>query len=202
MARDLFGPGKTFIGVIHLPPLPGSPRWGGDLGKVLDRARQVTAFDFSPRMLRLAEERTRSYAQTGRLRLLAADAMAMPFSDNTFDCATMGFGLRNLEDPAVCIREFLRVLRPGGRLVILDISRPAGGFQLMVYRPVFRALLPLIGRLFSGDRHAYRYLARSVDDFLSPPELTQAITAAGFVDVTYRLLHLDTITIHLGIKPG
>ena len=153
-------------------------------------------------MLKVAAKQARPYLQEGRLRLLAADAMTTPFPSDTFDCATIGFGLRNMDDPAACLRELLRVLRPAGRLVVLELSRPSRQPHLLLYRGVFKTLFPLVGRLLSGDRHAYRYLPSSVDGFVSPGELARLMAEAGFVDVTYERLHLDTITIHVGAKPA
>ncbi len=170
--------------------------------ELLARARRVTALDFSRPMLKVAAEQARPYLREGRLRLLAADAMTTPFLSDTFDCATMGFGLRNVEDPAACLRELHRVLRPAGRLVVLELSRPSRQPQLLLYRGAFKTLFPLVGRLLSGDRHAYRYLPSSVDGFVSPGELARLMAEAGFVDVAYQRLHLDTITIHVGAKPG
>ena len=170
--------------------------------ELLARARRVTALDFSHPMLRVAAERARSHLRDGRLRLLTADATATPFASDTFDCATMGFGLRNMEDPAACLRELLRVLRPDGRLAVLELSRPSRQPQLLLYLGVFKTLFPLVGRLLSGDRHAYRYLPQSVDAFASPGELARLMTDVGFVDVAYQCLHLGTITIHVGAKPG
>ncbi len=170
--------------------------------ELLKRSGRVTAFDFSHRMLRTATERNPRYIRSGRLRLLASDASAMSFSNDSFECATVGFGLRNVEDPSACLREILRVLKPGGRLAVMELSRPRGGLQLLLYRVFFKTVMPLVGQLLSGDRNAYRYLPTSVDHFASPQALADAMAAAGFSEVRYEVHHLNTVTIHVGTKPG
>ena len=165
------------------------------------RADRVTAFDFADRMVKVAYRRFQG-VDNQRIAVLMGDAMAMPFRDNGFDCATIGFGLRNVSDLKRCLEEFLRVLRPGGRLVVLEISRPAGGIQRFAYETVFKRLLPFVGWAFSGDRNAYRYLPDSVDTFPSPTGLADAMFDVGFVHVEYRTLHFQTITLHVGVKAG
>jgi|TARA_Y100000031_G_scaffold91150_1_gene100210 demethylmenaquinone methyltransferase/2-methoxy-6-polyprenyl-1,4-benzoquinol methylase len=167
--------------------------------ELLTRADRVTAFDFADRMVALAQKRLEPHGS--RARTLLADAMAMPFADGSFDCATIGFGLRNVKEPKGCLEEFLRVLKPGGRLVVLDISRPAGGAHLLIYQAAFKLLFPLVGWALSGHQAAYQYLPASVDAFLSPFALARLLECAGFTGVTYQVLHFSTITIHVGVKP-
>ena len=169
---------------------------------LLKRAQRVTAFDFSERMLQAAAELNSRQIASGKLRLVGADAERMPFADDTFDCATIGFGLRNLPDVPASLREFLRVLKPGGRLAVMELSRPAGGPTLLLYKAAFKMVLPVVGRLISGDSRAYRYLPESVDRFATPQGLAEAMTAAGFAKVSYRQGRLNTVTFHVGTKPG
>ncbi|MBI2166359.1 MAG: ubiquinone/menaquinone biosynthesis methyltransferase [Chloroflexi bacterium] len=168
------------------------------------RARQVIAFDFSDRMIALARRRFQEKSGHGSasVRLMVADALAMPFQDSSFDCATIAFGLRNVTDPGGCLREFLRVLKPGGRLVVLEIFRPSRGLNRLVYEAFFKRAVPLMGWALTGDRTAYQYLPTSVDAFLSPAHLAALMESSGFLQVSYRSMHLDTISLHLGVKPG
>ena len=167
------------------------------------RGDRVTAFDFSDRMVDLAHKRLISSGPLESVAsVLVGDAMAMPLHADTFDCATIAFGIRNVEDPAGCLEEFYRVLRAGGRLVILEISRPSLRIYRVVYQAVFKRVLPLVGWALSGDRSAYKYLPNSVDAFLSSSDLANLMESAGFTQVSYKSMHLDTITLHLGVKPG
>ena len=171
--------------------------------QLAQRADRVTALDFADRMVRLAGQRLQQEKwPTAVVDLLMGDAMTMPFRPDSFDSATMAFGLRNVEDAARCLRQVLRVLKPGGRLVILEISRPSGGIPRLAYETVFKRLLPLVGWALTGDRSAYRYLPTSVDSFPSPPDLASIMTSEGFTQVQYKVMQLGTITLHLGVKPG
>ena len=171
--------------------------------ELAQRADRVTAFDFADRMVRLARQRLLEEEwPTAVVELLVGDAMTMPFRPDSFDSTTIAFGLRNVEDAVGCLREFLRVLKPGGRLVILEISRPSGGIPRLAYETVFKQLLPLVGWALSGDRSAYRYLPTSVDSFPSPPDLVSIMTSEGFTQVQYKVMHMGAITLHIGVKPG
>ena len=165
----------------------------GDLARECARAGgRVTGLDFSAPML----ERARKKAP--ELEWVRGDAMAMPFDDASFDAATVGFGVRNMEDLHDGLRELGRVLRPGGRLAVLEITRPRG-----VLRPFFRVwfdvLVPLVGRAVPGGR-AYTYLPASVRRFPGPEDLSRAMRDAGFADVSYRLLAGGIVALHVGVR--
>ncbi len=153
-------------------------------------AGSVTGLDFSPRML----ERARRKA--AGVDWVEGDVLALPFADASFDAATIGFGIRNVGDLELALRELRRVLRPAGRVAILEITRPRG-----VLRPFFSLwfdrFVPLLGRLLPGGR-AYTYLPASVARFPSAEKLAGLLRDAGFADVRFRLLAGSIIAVHTG----
>jgi demethylmenaquinone methyltransferase/2-methoxy-6-polyprenyl-1,4-benzoquinol methylase len=152
----------------------------GDLALAArDAGGVVTGVDFSEPML----ERARQKAP--ELEWVRGDLLALPFADGSFDAATVGFGVRNVEDLAAAFREFRRVLRSGGRLAVLDITRPRGVLAPF-YRVWFDGLIPLAGKLLPGGG-AYTYLPASVRRFPGPPELARLLGDAGFARVHARL---------------
>ncbi len=160
------------------------------------QATHVTALDFSNPMLQKSKPIIAAAGLTERVAPLQGDVLALPFPDATFDCATIGFGLRNLDDIPLGLAEFKRVLKPGGRLVVLDIVKPKNIVSRAIYTIGFRGMLPLVGWALSGSRTAYQYLPNSVQRYLTPRELVAAMQAAGFSDVSYRNLMLGSIALH------
>jgi demethylmenaquinone methyltransferase/2-methoxy-6-polyprenyl-1,4-benzoquinol methylase len=162
----------------------------GDLAVAAARAGgRVTGLDFSERML----ERARRKAP--ELEWLAGDLLALPFADGSFDATTVGFGVRNVDDLELALGELRRVLRPGGRLGILEITRPRG-LLAPFYRFWFDAVVPLLGKLLPGGS-AYTYLPASVRRFPAPEELAGLIAAAGFGDVGYRTFAGGIVALHV-----
>jgi demethylmenaquinone methyltransferase/2-methoxy-6-polyprenyl-1,4-benzoquinol methylase len=174
----------------------------GDLALELaevHRHRTVVAADFSLGMLEVARAKLRGRQEARRVRLLAADALALPFEARTFACVTSAFLLRNLADLEQGLREMRRVSRPGGRVVALEITQmQAPGFTAL-FRFYFHHVVPWVGQLVGGDREAYTYLPQSVDRFVTPGELAALMGKVGLRGVTYRRLGLGTVTIHTGI---
>jgi len=163
----------------------------GDLAVACARAGgRVTGLDFSEGML----ERARRKAP--ELEWVAGDVLSLPFSDESFDVATVGFGVRNVEQLEVALGELRRVLQSGGRLGILEITRPRGVLAPF-YRLWFDGVVPLLGKLLPGGS-AYTYLPASVRRFPGPEDLTAAIRAAGFTDVRYRLFAGGIVALHTG----
>ena len=161
----------------------------GDLAIACARAGgHVTGLDFSERML----ERARRKAP--ELEWISGDLLALPFEDATFDAATVGFGVRNVDDLERGLRELRRVLRAGGRLGILEITRPRGVLAPF-YRLWFDGVVPLVGKLFPGGS-AYTYLPASVRRFPGLEELAELIAAAGFTDVRYRTFAGGIVALH------
>jgi len=151
---------------------------------------RVTGLDFSEPML----ERARRKAP--QLEWMRGDVLSLPFDDATFDAATVGFGVRNVEDIDRALRELRRVLRPAGRLGILEITRPRGVLAPF-YRVWFDAIVPSLGRLLPGGS-AYTYLPASVRRFPGPDELAAMIRSAGFEDVHYKLFAGGIVALHTG----
>ena len=154
-------------------------------------AGAVTGLDFSPRML----ERARRKA--AEVEWVEGDLLALPFGDAVFDAATIGFGIRNVADLELGLRELRRVLRPGGRLAILEITRPRGPLRPF-FELWFDRLVPRLGRLLPGGA-AYSYLPESVKRFPPAEELAELMRRAGFGDVGFRLLAGSIVALHTGV---
>jgi demethylmenaquinone methyltransferase/2-methoxy-6-polyprenyl-1,4-benzoquinol methylase len=164
----------------------------------LEPARPVVGADFSLGMLDKAGRKLAGPGQA-RVALVAADALALPFADGTFACVVSAFLLRNLVDLGRGLREMRRVTRPGGRVIALDITRVALPIWGAVFGLYFHRVVPAIGALVARDRQAYTYLPQSVDRFLTPRELAQAMEKAGLCDVHWQTFALGTVALHVGI---
>jgi demethylmenaquinone methyltransferase/2-methoxy-6-polyprenyl-1,4-benzoquinol methylase len=127
---------------------------------------------------------------------LQGDVLALPFEDASFDSATVGFGIRNVDDLEAGLRELRRVLRDGGRLAILEITTPRGVLAPF-YRVWFDRIVPLLGRVLPGG-DAYTYLPASVRRFPVPEELSRLLEASGFEDVRFRLFAGGIVALHVG----
>jgi demethylmenaquinone methyltransferase/2-methoxy-6-polyprenyl-1,4-benzoquinol methylase len=165
----------------------------------LDPGRSVVAADFSLGMLAVAREKLRVADPSGRVRLVAADALQLPFEARTFACVTSAFLLRNLADLGRGLAEMRRVTRPGGRVVALEITQMTLPVVAPLFRLYFDRVVPRIGRLVSGDALAYTYLPQSVARFLTPDELDRLMAEVGLRAVRHRRLGLGTITLHTGV---
>ncbi len=130
---------------------------------------------------------------------VCGDSLELPFPDDTFDGATVGFGVRNLSDLDRGLREFKRVLRPGAKLVILEFTVPPNPIMRAGYMMYFNHVLPIVGRIVSGHPWAYTYLPESVKEFPGPAKLADRMTAAGFLDAKWKLLTGGIAAIHHGV---
>ncbi len=161
-------------------------------------ARRVIGVDFSAAMLQIGQEKIR--ARPVPVALVRGDATRIPLADGSVDAATIGFGIRNVEHPEMACRELVRVLRPGGRLVILEFSLPRQAALRGLYLWYFRKILPLIGRLVSKHKSAYTYLPESVQAFPSPTEFSRQLRDAGFGTVRAIPLTFGVVYMFAAIK--
>jgi len=154
---------------------------------------EVVAADFSKGML---EEGRRRYPE---LEFVFADAMQLPFKDGEFDVVTMSFGLRNVSDHTVALKEFFRVLKPGGKIVICEFSQVAGLLGKL-YLWYLRNLLPVVSKIFSSNPEAYDYLGDSIAAWPNQNQLKSDIEDAGFSSVEYQNLTFGIVAIHSGLR--
>lgn len=165
----------------------------GDLAREALRAgaAEVIGADFVGTMLGVARRKCDS-----RLRLIQADALHLPFVDQSFECVINGFLLRNVADLPAALREMGRVLRPGGQLACLEITHPPPSVAPL-FGLYFDRLVPLLGAVVTGERDAYRYLPRSLGPLPEAPELSRLIARAGFTQVRFHRLGLGMVALHL-----
>jgi demethylmenaquinone methyltransferase/2-methoxy-6-polyprenyl-1,4-benzoquinol methylase len=178
----------------------------GDLALAYDRAANgavpVVGADFCPEMLVRAQEKARAAGAGGRVRFVQADAQALPFPADTFQLVAVAFGLRNVTDTDRGLAEMVRVTRPGGRVAVLEFSRPRGRVFGRLYSFYFRHVLPRVGQLLSRSReNAYKYLPESVLRFPDYEALTERMRSHGLTEVRYVPLTLGIATLYVGVKP-
>jgi demethylmenaquinone methyltransferase/2-methoxy-6-polyprenyl-1,4-benzoquinol methylase len=165
----------------------------GDLAIAAERAGgRVTGLDFSEQML------VRARGKSDSVEWVLGDVTALPFDDASFDAVTVGFGIRNVPDLEAGLAELARVLRPGGRVACLEITRPHGMLKPF-FRLWFDGLVPLAGKILPGGR-AYSYLPASVRRFPGPSDLAAAFGRAGFDGVGWRLMGGGIVALHVGTK--
>ncbi len=172
----------------------------GDLSFHLMRADPtlaVVGVDFCEPMLDRARYRAKRRA-SGAVRFEAADVMALPFEDASFDGAVMGFSMRNVVDILGTLREARRVLKPGARFVNLDVSKAPNKLFKRAFDLYFYGLVPLIGGLVGGSRSAYRYLPQSLTNYPDADDLSKRFSTAGFGEVRYERLGGGAIAVHVG----
>ena len=168
-------------------------------------ARDVIALDFAGEMLRFARLKLQRLTLSGRVRLVRGDATQLPLPADSVDAAMIAFGIRNVVDPRAACREIHRVLRAGGRLMILEFGMPRLPGIRSLYRAYFRYLLPRVGGLVSKHGDAYSYLPASVDEFPAPPEFARLLEECGFAEVEHRAMTFGIVSMFLGraiTKPG
>ena len=186
------GPGDRAIDVAC-----GTGKLAAELAEAVGPFGQVLAIDLSLAMIRQGSEAFRDIVQ---LRFDRADALALPAPDGAFDAATIAFGLRNLPDYEAGLRELRRVVRPGGRVVCLELTTPRQRLWGRTFTAFFGWMAPLAGRL-AGRPAAYRYLPASLDGFPDTDRLAAVMRSAGLIDVSVRRLGFGSIALHVGLVP-
>ncbi|MEO7267853.1 MAG: demethylmenaquinone methyltransferase [Knoellia sp.] len=161
-----------------------------------DKGVHVVPADFSLGMLRVGKKRRDDLGFT------AADAMQLPFADESFDAVTMSFGLRNVADTDAALREFARVTKPGGRLVICEFSQPVNGAFRKVYSEYLMGALPRVARKVSSNPESYVYLAESIQAWPDQKALATRVAEAGWSDVAWRNLSAGIVALHRAVKPA
>ena len=164
------------------------------------RSREVTGVDFSGVMLQLAQQKVRAAGRAGRVTLARGDAMTLPFGDATFHAATIGFGIRNVADPVAGCRELRRVLRPQGRIAILEFGIPRNRLLASSYRWYSRHVMPRIGRAISRHRDAYEYLPASIEAFPYGDAFVKVLQQAGFPAPRVVPLVFGTVYLYLATR--
>lgn len=162
--------------------------------------RQVVGADFTLPMMHVGQQRAAANGCATRLAWSGADTLHLPFPDDTFDAVASGFLMRNVVSVPQALADQTRVLKPGGRLLILEIPRPADNLWGAMFRLYFHNVVPAAGGIISGQRDAYRYLPASADAFLRPDELKFHMEQAGLCNVSYRMLMFNTVALHWGTK--
>lgn len=170
------------------------------IAKAMEPGGRVTGIDISAGMMEPLMRKAAHEGVHDRIKLLQADALQMPFEADTFHRVTCAFGIRNFEDRKKGLAEFLRVLKPGGRAVILELGIPDKPFIKTLYDIYFRHILPLIGGLISGNRAAYRYLPESVYAFPRPETFCAMMERAGFHNVRHRNFTFGLCRLFIGEK--
>jgi demethylmenaquinone methyltransferase/2-methoxy-6-polyprenyl-1,4-benzoquinol methylase len=177
----------------------------GDLAfELADASPRATIIgaDFTSQMLELAPAKASLLDLDTRTAWTRSDALLLPFADCSFDAVTSAFVLRNLTDLGIAFGEMRRVLKPGGRVVALEISPSSAPIWRALFEIYFHRLVPLVGRIVAGDAAAYQYLPSSVAAFLSPDAVSSVMSGAGLTPLRPTPLMMGSIVIHIGVRPG
>ena len=176
----------------------------GDFSIAIARAMapssRVTGLDLSEGMLAVMRSKLAAAGLEGRVACVQGDSEALPYAGGSFDCVTIAFGIRNFEHRETALREILRVLKPGGKLVILELSVPSNPVIRWCYNLYFTRILPLIGGKVSGDKAAYRYLPASVLNFPAKDEWMATMRACGYDGVRHKAFTLGICRMYVGLK--
>ena len=176
----------------------------GDLtmqfSRLVGETGEVVLADINASMLTVGRDRLLDRGYAGNIRFVQANAEQLPFPDHYFDVITIAFGLRNVTDKDKALRDMTRILKPGGRLLVLEFSKPTNPVMSKVYDAYSFSALPMMGKLFAGDSESYRYLAESIRMHPDQETLKGMMEAAGLDEVEYHNMTSGVAALHLGIK--
>ncbi len=161
---------------------------------------RVVLADINESMLKVGRDKLLDHGLLDNLEFVQADAQCLPFPDDSFDCITIAFGLRNVTDKDAALRSMLRVLKPGGRLLVLEFSKPGNPLLSKVYDAYSFRLLPLMGRLVANDADSYQYLAESIRMHPDQDTLKEMMEDAGFSRCEYHNMTGGVVALHKGVK--
>lgn len=177
----------------------------GDLAakfsRIVGPEGKVVLADINDSMLQVGREKLTNQGIVGNIEYVQANAECLPFPDNSFDCITIAFGLRNVTDKDAALRSMLRVLKPGGRLLVLEFSKPKSELLSKVYDRYSFDVLPRMGQLITNDAESYRYLAESIRMHPDQDTLKGMMEEAGFTEVRYHNMTGGIVAVHRGVKP-
>ena len=177
----------------------------GDLAakfsKIVGSEGSVVLADINESMLKVGRDRLIDRGITENVTFSQADAQYLPFPDNTFNVITIAFGLRNVTDKDMALRSMLRVLKPGGKLLILEFSKPTSSLLSKIYDTYSFNVLPRLGKVFANDSDSYKYLAESIRMHPDQSTLLQMLDSAGFENTDFHNMTGGVVALHRGIKP-
>src|SRR4051794_25544604 len=184
-------------GGLALDVATGTGRIARELAR---EGSRVLALDFSVEMMQKGKHD--GIGRSEPVYFVGGDALELPFADSTFDCVTTGFAMRNVIDIPAAFREMHRVVKPGGRVVCLEVGRPRWAITRAFHALYTGRIVPVLGRLVTGDADAYNYLPNSMRRFPPPRELAGIMRASGLRDVRFKQLTFGAVAVHDGVKAG
>jgi len=178
----------------------------GDLtakfSRLVGREGTVILADINASMLGVGRDKLTDHGLIGNIHYLQADAQYLPLPDNSVDLITIAFGLRNVTDKALALASMARVLKPGGKLLVLEFSKPTSSLLGKIYDGYSFSILPKLGQLFAGDADSYQYLAESIRMHPDQPTLRDMMSDAGLTRCDYQNMTGGIVALHRGVKPG
>lgn len=188
-------PGQTVLDIAG-----GTGDLAAKFSRLVGSEGRVVLADINDSMLKVGRDKLIDTGAVGNIHMVQCDAQSLPFPDNSIDCITIAFGLRNVTDKDKALRSMERVLRPGGRLLVLEFSKPTNPLLEKAYDTYSFKLLPLMGKLVANDEESYRYLAESIRKHPDQETLLEMMEDAGFVDCKYHNMTGGIVAVHKGIK--
>ena len=188
-------PGQTVLDIAG-----GTGDLAARFSRLVGPEGKVILADINAAMLEVGRDRLIDKGAAGNIEVVQADAQKLPFEDNSIDCITIAFGLRNVTDKDMALRSMFRVLRPGGRLLVLEFSKPASPLLGKVYDQYSFQILPAMGRLIAQDADSYRYLAESIRKHPDQETLLEMMRDAGFAECQYHNMTGGIVAVHRGLK--